>query len=180
MRLITADLRPVRKVSPALAWLAGGMTVVACVTTWMAHDAEVEVANLQARIAEQARQEVQARARGSAAHEPEPYERSAREMLAEYRRPWPEALTALETTEVAGVTLNALETPSGDALMRLEVDAPDHAVLLDYLAALNAGRSGTSRELVWRLVSTRKTDKAGQVAATILCEVVDGGGQEAR
>lgn len=170
MRPVTADLRPIRKVPPALWGFAGVLTVVACAMTWMAYTAELEAVALETELEARRRQEASPKPSAPLAYEPVPYERSAREMLAEYRRPWPEALTALEATEVVGIALNALETPSGEALIRIEVTAVDHAALLEYLAALNTGRLGASGEIAWRLVGARKADIASGLVATIVGE----------
>lgn len=91
---------------------------------------------------------------------PPPYERSAREMLAEHRLAWPQVLTVLEATTLVGVTPVSVEMAASDGVARVEVSFTDHARLLEYLEALNAGQG----DLRWMLVQAQTQTAGGSVA----------------
>lgn len=89
-----------------------------------------------------------------------PYQRSAEEMLAEHRLAWPEVLTALEATAMVGVTPVSVEMAASDGIALVEVNFSDHARLLEYLEALNAGQG----DLRWVLVQAQTQAAGGSVA----------------
>lgn len=74
-------------------------------------------------------------------------------------------LQQLESTRIAGIRLTGLEANAGDEAIRIEVEAADGRLLLDYLEALNAGMPEGQR---WILVRARGATAAAPAAATLL------------
>ena len=98
---------------------------------------------------------------------PKLYERSAREFLQERALLWPEALRALETTAMEGVTPRLFESNAADGAARVELVAASHAKVLEYLEALNAGTGHGGMELTWVLLQTQSEANGNSVVAVI-------------
>lgn len=161
MKRVRADFAPRRRPSRAL-WLAlavlaaGAFTAVAFVAYRFEELAQQRAA-LESAAAER---RVAATVVPTKPPAPPPYERSAREMLAEHRMAWPQVLTALEATALVGVTPMSVEMAASDGVARVEVSFTDHARLLEYLEALNAGQG----DLRWVLVQAQTQPAGGSVA----------------
>lgn len=94
------------------------------------------------------------------------YERSARQMLSERHLPWPEALTALEAIRMDGITLRSIEGSAGNGSIRVEILASDHAKVLDFVEALNAGSDSMS-DVQWNLQQAQVDGLNGSAVAII-------------
>lgn len=68
-----------------------------------------------------------------------PYRASADALLNQRGMDWPATLIELETVQVPGVRLVALEVDSLSKSTRIELRAPDHSKLGEFLNLLNAG-----------------------------------------
>ena len=90
-----------------------------------------------------------------------PYERSAREMLAERQHPWPLVLRALEVTALPGVVVKSFDVQKEGAGVGVEVAVESHAQLLEYLAALSAGEDQGADGLVWVIQQTQLDPATG-------------------
>ncbi len=84
-----------------------------------------------------------------------PYDASARQMLKERQMPWPAALTAIENVAMVGVTATAIEFAGGDGTVQLEVAFAEHAKLLEYVDALNAGLEPSAQGWRWAIRQTQ-------------------------
>jgi hypothetical protein len=94
-----------------------------------------------------------------------PYDSSARQMLKERLTPWPAALTAIENVAMAGVTVTSIEASASEGKVLLEVNFSDHAKLLEYVDALNAGLEPSVEGWRWAIRQTQlNTNSAGQGA----------------
>lgn len=83
------------------------------------------------------------------------YDASARQMLKERQMPWPAALTAIENVAMVGVTATAIEFATGDGTVQLEVAFAEHAKLLEYVDALNAGLESSAQGWRWAIRQTQ-------------------------
>jgi hypothetical protein len=95
------------------------------------------------------------------AAEVRPYDASAREMLAERSRPWPEVLLALENTRFVGIRLKAVELSSGEYAVGVLVAANDNSALLAWVDALKAGQQSDASSVIWS-VDQVQTEPGGQ------------------
>jgi hypothetical protein len=160
MKPVRADFAP-RRVPARWMWFLLALLAAAAVAAAGVAAHRLEALRDQRAALERAAAERQA----AAVVVPKPvapplYERSAREMLAEHRLAWPQVLTALEATAIVGVTPVAVEMAASDGIARVEVTFTDHARLLEYLEALNAGQG----ELRWVLVQAQSQAAGGSVA----------------
>jgi hypothetical protein len=84
-----------------------------------------------------------------------PYDASARQMLKERQMPWPVALTAIENVAMVGVTATSVEFAASEGKVQLEVLFSEHAKLLEYADALNAGLEPSARGWRWAIRQTQ-------------------------
>jgi hypothetical protein len=146
---------------PALLWWVPTLLAAAALTVWaLAWRHHLE--------AQQLRQHMQATRTAApvpvmpAATAPPPYADSARELLSEQSSDWAATLLALERTALQGVTPVAIELQARDRTARVEVEFTDYAILMRYLAQLNAGLEVAQ----WSLVSAQRTGSAGAPVGT--------------
>jgi hypothetical protein len=99
---------------------------------------------------------------------PPAYELSARELLRERNHPWPEALEALESVAMQGVTPRAFELLAQEHAVKVEVTAMDQARVLAYIEAANAGNREGLGGLNWTLQSFQADSGGQQIGAHIV------------
>jgi hypothetical protein len=82
---------------------------------------------------------------------PQPYDASARALMAQVAMPWADGLTALESVAVFGVTPVTIDVLPAEHKVRVELEFADYASLLSYLDQLNAGEP----QQRWRLLQAQ-------------------------
>lgn len=166
MRPVTAEFRPAK--APARShWLGAGLAAVAAAGAALLAFNE-HLGHLAAQRADQAA--AWARALPIPDSKPQSlpsYAKSAQSMLNERALPWASALRVLESTPLNGATPQSLETDVANGLVRVEVLARDHATLLAYVEALNAGVAQQADGLYWVILSTRAEAGSGGIAALL-------------
>lgn len=175
MKPVGADFRPRALPGPVHWGLAGLLAMAAGLSlgwAWLQHtrlDAlRQALAVAAAAQAAQAAHEAHEAARQPPAPATLPYDSSARELLRERSVPWPEALTALETISMSGVTPRSLEVNASDGTVRVELAAEGHARVLEYVEALNAGASGHAEALRWALQQSQADAAPNTISAVIV------------
>ncbi len=138
-------------------WIALIALVIVAVATaiwaWSAK-ARFDAKTAQRAQSTQQRQEAEM-ARSTVPVSPPPYDSSAREMLAERTAPWPAALTAIEHVAMVGVTPTSIEFAANERTVNLEVAFSEHAKLLEYADALNAGLEPSTVGWRWSIQQTQ-------------------------
>ncbi len=169
MRPVGADFRPRTLPGPVHWGLAGLLAAAAGLSlgwAWLQHT-RLDALR-QALAVAAAAHEAHEAARQPPAPATLPYDSSARELLRERSVPWPEALTALETISMSGVTPRALEVNAGDGAVRVELAAESHARVLEYVEALNAGVSSSAEALRWTLQQSQADAAPNTISAVIV------------
>jgi hypothetical protein len=169
MKAVAADFKPASQ--PGwLLWMVTAVCVVAALaSTYTVWQHKQKLSQLQSEFkAKQAQRDAQAAPVPQLAIEPKPYERSAREMLAERSAPWPDALAALEAAAQIGVTPKSVEFNATDGAVRVELVVVDPTRLLKYIDSLNAGVDKGSGELRWRLQQTQLEPSTNTTTAVIV------------
>lgn len=155
MKRLSVDLRS-RSSPPTWAWWLAGISVASGATLGIvALDASRKVDALKAQHEALVRRLATPQAPPLVVERKMPYDASAREMLALAHSEWPAMLTALESVEVAGVTLVALDVAPADRRVQVEVEFIDYAALLSFLEQLNAGEPVRR----WALVQAQSSSR---------------------
>lgn len=166
MKSIRADF--VQRPAPSRRlWMACGLLAASATATAMWAGTTWRFAERQKEQLHQALTEQQApHAPPVVAESPRLYETHLREMLAARSTSWPQALTALETLTVVGVTPVNLEFTT-DGSVRFDVIFADYSVLLEYVKMLSASEP----ELRWKLAQSQLQGAAGpggNLSATLI------------
>lgn len=173
MKRIEAEFAPER-LPPRWLW-GGALTLLALSAislAWAASEfrsAEIELAEAQAALvgARKAADDAESLRRQSAG-QPLPFEASARHWQVEEVFAWPDALRVLEQVRLEGVVLQSFEATAESQVIRIVIDATDHATIARYADALNLGTSGKAQGAWrWRIVSTSQQPGYGTTMATI-------------
>lgn len=141
----------------ALAVLATAVIAAGCI---VAHDWRM-LQSQQMALQEALASKAAPQAKPPTIQAPVPYAASAQAMLAEHTSPWPQALTAIESAAIVGVTPVGFEFVTNEQRFRLEVNFADYAKLLEYLDALNS----VAGSIEWKLVQAQSTGVATAVIA---------------
>lgn len=98
----------------------------------------------------------------------QPMPQGTRALLKQRALPWPQALYALESVALPGITLRSIDADSEQGQVLIEIAATDHASALAYLERLDVFSRLTSGGSVgWKLLQTRRDAASGEVLATI-------------
>lgn len=168
MKRVNAQLAP-RPGPGRYAWYAVGLALVlasaAFASAWQSWrdraDAESALSLVQNRAEQQRRQ----RPALSAPPSETPRDQALRRQRSV---PWPSALTAIEAINMVGVTPTLIEYQVSDETIRLTVDFAEHAVLLEYIDALNEGAPPTDGAWRWSFVSSRSAQGAAPGTALLV------------
>lgn len=166
MRSIAPEFLPHSAPSKRVWVGAGAVVVSALASLWLAFEERearlVAERVIQAQVSDRSRQIVEVK------QSPPPvYMASALAMLKERSLPWSSAMRVIEATPSDGVTPQSLEVDSTDGVIRLEVSARNHATLMTYMEALNAGVDAGQDDLSWSIVSTRSTPASSDITAQL-------------
>lgn len=125
------------------------------------HERRAELVDLEQRQVRAAQRE---RAAQAARAVPPAYAKDAAVVAQLARFPLPRVLKALESVELPGIKLVALDLSALDGAVRAEVEFADHETLLRYLERLNDGEPAPR----WRLQQARTSGAFGPGQATLL------------
>lgn len=162
MKAVRADF-VIRRKPPRWLWIALGLlwmlTLALSAWAWMRHAQfedmkRAQAAALGARSAEKAIPQ---------SEPPPPYLQSAQEMLQERELTalLAEALTALETASMPGVTVASIDMTPSERAIRVVVSVEGSADPVAYLQLLNEGNPSDSTGARWKLNQLR-TGSAGE------------------
>jgi hypothetical protein len=169
VKAVSADFRPARQPSWVLWMVAAACVAGALALMFSAWQNKRELGRLQNELSskegERQAQTMPAQVQPIA---PKPYDRSAREMLAERMAPWPDALNALEAAAQIGITPRTVEFNAAEATVRVELVVADPTRLLKYIESLNAGVDKSSNELRWSLQQTQLEPSTNSTTAVIV------------
>jgi hypothetical protein len=167
VRVVIAEFARQRAPGAGWWWLCAAL-LSACVALTLMTVQSRERARLASQQADEAEAQVriarEAAQRPPTPAAPQPYEASAREMLAAHSVPWPTLLAALEATAVPGVRVTTLDYEAARATARVEF-AFDHAASMPKLLdELNAGNSERGAAWRWQLLEMdqRNTAESGR------------------
>jgi hypothetical protein len=169
MRPVHADFRPVSRpgrVAWACVLLAGVLAAAALAHAVRAYTSAQALLRAQAEQASAHAAALQLPA-ASAPYTPPRYEASARQALAQRELPWPQALRELESVDTPGVVLRTFQADAETRVLRAEIVATSHAVLLEHVRQLEAASSAEPGSWVWRLESTAADGAGGAVSGWV-------------
>jgi hypothetical protein len=169
MKAVSADFKPSSRPGWPLWVLAFLVASAASASTVLWWRQNQELTQLQTLLqTKKAQRQVQVTPPPALAIAPKPYDRSAREMLAERQAPWPDALAVLESAAQVGVTPRAVDFNAAEGAVRVELVVNDPTRLLKYIEALNAGVDKDPKELRWSLLQTQLEPASGITVAVII------------
>lgn len=144
----------------AVAWM---LVAASGFRAWEAHK---ELAALNGELESLRSRALQAGAVASAPLRPPPYFESAQQFLRERAAPWPDVLRALEIAKVDGVSVRAVVMVEAGSPITVEVVAPNHAAVAEYLAQLSDGNS-TLGGIKFEVVRGHTEEGSGTVVAVV-------------
>lgn len=171
MKALEVDFR-IRRSPPRWAWIFVGLVIVAAISLGLA-------ARWELRLRESLQTERDEIRRQVATPSPEPvitvprmpYDTSAREMLALASSQWPVMLTALESVEIVGVYVVAIEISPAERWIRAEVEFAEFPALLSFVDGLNGGEPVVRWSLVQAQSGTRSSTGANGALSTATVRV---------
>jgi hypothetical protein len=162
MRRLDIDFAP-KRLLPAWAWHVASAALWALAfqqgwSAWTLHSAsqalQSRVASLQAKQDAAVRQEREAEDK---ANMTPPYAKDAAEIARVAAYPTEAALATLESTQIAGIKLIALDISPKDQIVQVDVEYSDQTALVHYLEALNDNKAAGT----WDLRQAQPTKEGG-------------------
>lgn len=166
MRVVHADFKSLTR-PPKLLWTVVGICIALtfALSLYLTRELVSLQNDLETKLAATTAPPT---AKAQIQHEEVRYAASAREMQAQRQLGWPLALTALENIAAEGVVVRRIEVSATEESIRVELVAPSHASVLEYLVALNSGGGQENTDLLWTL-QRAEAEPAGQsVRATLV------------
>lgn len=142
-----------------LALLSIGLAARAVLGHFELLKIEADIRSLQAQLAAAAQRPVSAPT--------PPYDASAREMLRERDPLWAETLTALESVDVKGVVVMAINMPGPSNPITIQLAVTDYPTMLEYLESLN-GPTLEPGALHFELQQARSEASSGRLSVTLM------------